>query len=232
MRYLQLEKLPKEKHRRSRPKLLIGVTDIIKGEGRPLTGEDLTYDDIIASAAIPPIYCAVHTRGTYYWDGLFNRNPPIHEFTDLPRRERPDEIWVIRLNPNGRQREPITMSEIIDRRNELSGNLALDQELYFINKVNELLGKYDQLEEGEEYKPIAVREINLDRADLDYPSKLDRRPEFITELMQSGRMRAPEFFDARSLKDFKDVRTQKAKGNELPSSGARGVARKSAGGAK
>jgi NTE family protein len=205
-KYVGIEKLPMDESRRRMPKLLIGVTDIINGEGRPLTGETLTYDDIIASAAIPPLYRAVHTRGSYYWDGLFNRNPPIREFTDLPLAERPDEIWVVRLNPNHRDREPVTMSEIIDRRNELSGNLALDQELYFIHKVNELLAKYKHVEEGEVYKPIVVREVELNRPDLDYPSKLDRRPELIKDLMERGRLTAPRFFEDDSKKDFEKVR--------------------------
>jgi hypothetical protein len=44
------------------------------------------------------------------------------------------------------------------RRNELSGNLALEQELYFIRKVNQWA---DRL--GGRFRHIEVREVALDR---------------------------------------------------------------------
>lgn len=115
-------------------------------------GESLTYDELIASAAVPPLFRAVHAQGTLFWDGLFSRNPPVCEFTDLP--ERPDEICVVQINPQQRRREPRSMPEIIDRRNELSANLALSQELFFITKINELLAQHPSLRAR--YKPINI----------------------------------------------------------------------------
>jgi hypothetical protein len=41
---------------------------------------------------------------------------------------------VIQINPRQRDTEPTTLAEIADRRNELSGNLSLYQELAFIEK--------------------------------------------------------------------------------------------------
>ncbi|HEY0526590.1 MAG TPA: patatin-like phospholipase family protein, partial [Stellaceae bacterium] len=52
-RHLRLEALPPEGTRRAHPKLLIGATDIKRGIGVTFEGETLTYDDLIASAAIP-----------------------------------------------------------------------------------------------------------------------------------------------------------------------------------
>ena len=153
--------------------------------GIAFKGEELTYDDIIASAAVTPLFRAVHAHGTLYWDGLFSRNPPIREFTDL--EQKPDEIWVVRINPKGRTSEPETIAEIADRRNELAGNLALDQELYFIEKINELRTHSDKLQER--YKPITIREIALN-LDLDYPSKFDRSPALIERLIEDGRRQA------------------------------------------
>jgi NTE family protein len=192
-RHVRLEALPAERSRRAHPKLLIGATDITHGIGVAFEGETLTYDDLIASAAIPPLFRAVQAHGTLFWDGLFSRNPPIREFTDLP--ERPDEIWVIQINPQKRKHEPRTMPEIIDRRNELSGNLAFGQELYFVQKVNELLEAHPPL--GERYTPIRIRVVELD-LDLDAPSKLDRDVTLIERLLRHGEERAPLFFDRRS----------------------------------
>ena len=193
-RHLDLATLPSEPHRRARPKLLIGATDIIHGLGVAFGGESLTEDELIASAAVPPLFRAVEARGTLFWDGLFSRNPPVREFTALP--ERPDEIWVVQINPQQRKDEPRAMSEIADRRNELSGNLALSQELHFIAKINELLAEHPSL--AARYKPINIRLVELD-GDLDYPSKLDRSSAMIERLLLDGEERAGWFFDDRSL---------------------------------
>jgi NTE family protein len=154
----------------------------------------LKYDDVIASAAVPPLFRAVNADGTLYWDGLFSTNPPVREFMDLP--EKPEEIWVVQINPQHRRVEPRAMSEIIDRRNELSGNLSLGQELYFISKINDLCRTYPVL--AERYQEIKVRTVELDIDGLDYPSKLDRNPELIRNLIHRGEERAEWFFDERS----------------------------------
>jgi NTE family protein len=185
-KHVRLEELPPDAEVRRRPALLIGATDIRSGEGVAFRGETLSYDDIIASAAVPPLYRAVHAHGTLYWDGLFSRNPPIREFTDFG----PDQIWVIRINPRRREREPILIQEILDRRNELSGNLSLDQEIFFIRKINELVEAYPALRDR--YRRIEIREIELS-LDLDYPSKLDRNPWLIRDLIETGRKAAPHF---------------------------------------
>ncbi|WFU92041.1 patatin-like phospholipase family protein (plasmid) [Rhizobium sp. CC1099] len=193
-RHLDLASLPSEPHRRASPKLLIGATDIIHGLGVAFEGESLTYDELIASAAVPPLFRAVQAHGTLFWDGLFSRNPPVREFTDLP--EPPDEIWVVQINPQQRKREPRAMPEIIDRRNELSANLALSQELFFITKINELLAQHPSLRER--YQPINIRVVELED-DLDYPSKLDRSSPMIERLLRMGQERAPWFFEGGSL---------------------------------
>jgi NTE family protein len=76
------------------------------------------------------------------------------------------------------------VGDIADRRNELAGNLSLEQELYFIGKVNEWA---DRL--GDPYRRIEIREMTLDR-ELDLASKLDRRPAFIRRLFDAGREQA------------------------------------------
>lgn len=192
-RHLDLDALPSEVRRRGDPKLLVGATDIVSGLGVAFPGETLTYDELIASAAIPPLFRAVPARGTLFWDGLFTRNPPIRELTNLP--ERPDEIWVLQLDPQRREREPRAMPEIVDRRNELSGNLALGQELHFVEKINELLGEHPEL--GARYKRIDIRVVELGLV-LDYTSKFDRSAALIERLLEHGRERAAWFFDDRS----------------------------------
>ena len=193
--HLELESLTPDPARRAHPKLLIGATDVLDGERVIFEGEALSYDDVIASAAVPPLFRAVDAEGRRCWDGLFTTNPPIREFTDL--EEPPDEIWVIQINPQRRKAEPRTTSDIVDRRNELAGNLSLGQELFFLEKINELRAAHPSL--ATQYRHIQVRVVELaGAAPLDYPSKLDRRPELIEHLFALGQERAEWFFDARS----------------------------------
>lgn len=192
--HLDLERLTVDPARRAQPRLLIGATDVLSGDRVIFPGESLTDEDVIASAAVPPLFRAVPVEGRLYWDGLFATNPPVRELTDLP--ERPDEIWVVQINPQHRAREPRSMRDIVDRRNELAGNLSLGQELYFVDKVNRLLERHEGL--GATYKTIRIRVVELDAEGLDYPSKLDRSSAFIERLLGEGRARADRFFDERS----------------------------------
>ncbi len=43
-------------------------------------------DMILASAAIPTLFPAVHIDGGTFWDGLFSQNPPVHELLDAAAR--------------------------------------------------------------------------------------------------------------------------------------------------
>ena len=193
--HLDLERLTADPAARARPKLLIGATEVMEGDRVIFEGESLTYDDLIASAAVPPLFRAKRVgRQHLYWDGLFASNPPVREFTDLD--ERPDEIWVVQINPQRREHEPRSMRDIVDRRNELAGNLSLGQELYFVDKINRMIDSHQAL--VSQYKRIRVRVVELAAEGLDYPSKLDRRGVFIEQLLDAGRERAGWFFDARS----------------------------------
>jgi len=105
------------------PMLLVGAVDVLSGEFKAFNSrrDALTADMILASAAIPTLFRAVQVQGGTYWDGLFSQNPPVRELVD----SRPDELWVIQINPRRWDGQPRTMAEIADRRNELSGNLSL-----------------------------------------------------------------------------------------------------------
>jgi len=192
--HLNLETLAPDA-RQQGPKLLIGATDIQSGERVIFGGEGLTYDQVVASAAVPPLYRAVRAGDRLCWDGLFSTNPPVREFTDLA--EMPNEIWVVQINPQRREGEPRSVQDIVDRRNELSGNLSLGQELYFIEKINSLLDEHPLLRKR--YKRIDVHIVELNVGGLDYPSKLDRRREFIEQLLEHGKSRAAEFFSPDSV---------------------------------
>jgi NTE family protein len=187
----------------SYPVLLVGAVDVLSGEFRAFNSrrERITPETILASAAIPTLFRSVRLGdGGTYWDGLFSQNPPVRELTD----EGPDEIWVIQINPKERKTEPRTVIEIADRRNELSGNLSLYQELRSIEKVDQLL-EAGLLSPHGKYKQIVVRVIELSRSrfsrSLGTASKLNRDPRFIEDLMSHGEARAEEFLAALAFED-------------------------------
>ncbi len=158
-------------------------------------------DCIISSAAIPTVMRGVEIDGSTHWDGLFSCNPPM---LDLPSihlefnekegkyddKQCPSEIWVIRINPMDISDRPDTPREIIDRRNELAGNLSMLQEIQAIKSMNGVI-------KGQRfYKPISFGFIDMDERiaeELDYPTKLDRRLEYVEKLMKNGHQQAESF---------------------------------------
>ena len=115
----------------------------------------------------------------------------MHDLLDA----RPDELWVIQINPTARADEPKTVLDITDRRNELSGNLSLYQELHGIEVIDRLLA--EGLLVGDRYKHVTVRILEFSRPLssrlLGPASKLNRDARFIRELMAQGEQQAEEF---------------------------------------
>ncbi|KAB2919195.1 MAG: hypothetical protein F9K30_17515 [Dechloromonas sp.] len=180
------------------PQLLIGAVEVRSGEftvfhsHHPSAGLRITPEALLASAAIPELFRAVPVGDGLYWDGLFSQNPPVRGFLagDIEREAKPDEIWIIQINPEHRQDEPRTSHDITDRRNELAGNLSLAQEVFFVEQTNRWLAK--GMLPAEHFKPVKVRRIPLE-LELDYPSKLDRQPAFIDDLLAEGRRAGSQF---------------------------------------
>ncbi len=185
------------------PRLLIGAVEVRSGEFAVFdswqTGErGISIDAVLASAALPLVFRAVEIGGGAYWDGLFSQNPPIRPFIQgLKRDEKPAETWVSRINPQERSTVPTSVEAIEDRRNELAGNLSLNQELAFVYAVNAWLAEGVLIAPAK--KQIAVRTIEISdelSSRLDYASKLNRDPQLIADLINDGEKRAAEFLDA------------------------------------
>ncbi|MGB0128995.1 MAG: patatin-like phospholipase family protein [Rhodocyclaceae bacterium] len=191
--------------------LLLGAVDVKTGDFKVFNSreQDISVQAVLASAALPTLVRAVHIGGHDYWDGLFSQNPPLHNFVADPDRAdaKPDELWVLQVNPQAVDL-PITNWEIEDRRNELAGNLSLNQEIGFIRRVNRWLveGRLScACAAGQvEYKPVIIYRIVMDGAaleprvgTLDLASKLDRRPDLIAALIEQGETQARLFLPVR-----------------------------------
>jgi hypothetical protein len=81
-----------------------------------------------------------------------------------------------------RQRLPAGRAER-HLRNELAGNISLNQELRFVETVNHWLDRGDL--PAEKYTHTEIRRISLDEQ-LSYESKLDRSTAFIERLTARG----------------------------------------------
>jgi NTE family protein len=188
------EALRRLAHRPGAPVLQIGAVEVLSGHFEIFTGEELRVECLLASAAIPEMFRAVTVPGRgVYWDGLFSQNPPIHDLIELPI----DELWLIQINPSTCARVPTETHEILDRRNGLAGNLSMEQELQFIERLNRAI-RQGRLSDTS-FHPIEVSRIPLDR-ELNYRSKLDRRPELIEELREYGKTKCRWFLRERLAK--------------------------------
>ena len=189
--FRRLDELVKQ----SSPMLLIGAANVLSGEFKAFSSrrDRINADMILASAAIPTLFRAVHTDGGVYWDGLFSQNPPVRELPDA--EPKPNEIWVIQINPETSESEPKSMPDITDRRNELSGNLSLYQEIHFIKTVNKWVEEGSL--SGTKHEVIDIKWIQMLR-DLDSASKLNRDSSFVQEMMAYGEEQAEKFLKESS----------------------------------
>jgi NTE family protein len=176
------------------PVLQIGAVEVLSGHFELFSGKELSVECLLASAAIPELFRAVPVPGRgVFWDGLFSQNPPIHDLIE----HQIDELWIVQINPSTCARVPTETHEILDRRNELSGNLSMEQELTFINMINRAIARGSLTDPR--FRPIRAMRIALDR-DLDYRSKLDRRAELLEELRELGRTKARWFLRERETR--------------------------------
>jgi NTE family protein len=182
------------------PRLVIGAVGVLSGKFKAFDSlrSEISVDAVLASTTLPSFFKAVRIGDDVYWDGLFSQNPPVRELvTGVPVQHKPDEVWIIRINPQRISEEPTTIEDIEDRRNALAGNLSLNHEVETIEKISEWLreGKLT----SENIKPIDIRWIEMSPqliGKLGYVSKLNRDPGFLAELKADGEACGKVFVEA------------------------------------
>ncbi len=205
------------------PVLILGASNILTGKLWMFNSsrEPIKVEHIQASCAIPNLFPAVEIGQDAYWDGIFSDNPPINELIDpdhVGSINMPQEIWVIKLNPTRRATIPVEPDDILDRRNELVGNISLFQSLKAIEDLNDRLLKgaykeeflqelglrepvkiprsFIELEDKPYYIPFIEMSHDLQK-NLNYESKLDRSPDRIDLLIQDGKQQGKKFLVER-----------------------------------
>ncbi len=182
------------------PALLIGAANVKQGNLKIFSSHngEFSVEAILASACIPAIFPAVQIGDDYYWDGLFSANPPVDELVQqryMGKGNIPEEIWIILINPITCKKVPTQPSEIVDRRNQMIGNVSVLQDLDTLAIFERMLEAKGFSEDAwKQYgydldKWVKIRFVHMSRelADsLDYPSKLSREPSLIHRLMADG----------------------------------------------
>lgn len=174
------------------PLLLLGAVEVVSGETNIYNSRrgEINADAVLASAAITDMVRA-GAANSAYWDSPFSQNPPVRHLT----ASSPDEIWVIQVSPTSIDYEPATVSEILNRRNELAGNLALLQELSSMEVFDDLLDRGEL--NSDRIRPVTIRLLEMHRppnkACWGAASKWNRDPVFIRELITLGKDQAADF---------------------------------------
>ena len=206
-----------------RPALILGAANVNSGRLAKFASnrQPIRLEHILASCAVPTIFPAVEIDGEYYWDGLFSDNPPLDELIRpawVGEGNIPDEIWLIKINPTRWDKPINSAAEIIDRRNQLEGNLSLAHQLASLELINDLvlagafrpefLGGLDvktairipKMFADDAPKPyhIPCIEVPAEVADnLDYLGKIDRSTANINWLRAKGEAAGRAFLAER-----------------------------------
>ena len=192
--------------RRQLPVLFVGAVNVLSGTFKTfssLLGE-ISVDSVAASACLPWMFRAQQVNGDFYWDGLFSQNPPILNFVSGQEdaRDKPDEIWVVQINPQVIQALPTAADSIQDRRARLTGNLSLNQEIEAIEAVNKWVADGSFTANGQ-HKVVAIHRVEMDSTrlpayhPLDTASKVEREPSFLRALVRHGEAQAALFWPVR-----------------------------------
>jgi predicted acylesterase/phospholipase RssA len=248
------------------PQLLIGAVELHQGDFVAFSSErsaddsGISLDAVLASASVPWLFRAHEMKGTdqqtlaprdmVLWDGLFSQNPPVKDFLSgvIDDDKKPDEIWVVQINPTQAKAETVAATatpaltpalapvappaasgapkagrldmsggEIWDLRNALAGNLALNQELAFVEAVNRRMEEAAPEQgdgEADDMAGVAARRrdklVQVERIIMDSDaveattgttlganSKFDRDPRLKEALCEHGRLQARRYLALR-----------------------------------
>jgi NTE family protein len=210
--------------RPGRPALIVGAANVSTGKLSKFisTHEPIRLEHILASCAVPTIFPAVQIGEHVYWDGLFSDNPPVTELirtSSVGAENLPEEIWLIKINPTACNETPVLTSDILDRRNQMEGNISLFHQLGQIEALNDMLlaGAFrpDYLAGLDIKAPVRIPksfatdpdkvyhipciEMSNDLQEtLDYESKIDRSRDNIERLIEEGARSARRFLAQRA----------------------------------
>jgi len=124
------------------PKLFVCATNVRSGKARVFEGRAISTDALLASACLPTLFKAVNVfdettgKTEAFWDGGYTGNPSLWP---LYRRDLPEDVVIVNINPLRRDTLPVTPQQITNRINEISFNASLLSELRAVAFVQRLI---------------------------------------------------------------------------------------------
>jgi NTE family protein len=186
------------------PVLLVGAANVRRGNLKIFSSRagEIGVEAILASACIPTLFPAVQIGDEFFWDGLFAANPPVNplvQYRYVGKENIPDEIWIVFINSITSEHIPTKPHDIVDRRNAMTGNVSLLQDLNLLGAFERAFSvgalALDVLKEfgypTDTWIKLRLIQMSKPMLDsLDYASKLSRAPEHIHKLIEDGSRQA------------------------------------------
>lgn len=181
------------------PLLFICATRVRNGKIKVFSGDEIGPDALMASACLPTVFQAVEIddpstgRVEAFWDGGYTGNPALFPFF---RKDLPDDIVVVNINPLERDTIPKTPQQIQNRINEISFNSSLLRELRAIEFVQRLL--VDGTIPAGKMSHVNIHMIADDdlMEQLSVATKMTPNPAVISGLKEAGYNAADRFLES------------------------------------
>ncbi len=169
---------------RSPVKLFICATNVLSGDLKVFTAEEVTVDALLASACLPFLFQAVKIGAEHYWDGGYMGNPAIFPLIDGCGC---GDVVIVQINPFRRQEPPADARAILDRVNEISFNATLLRELRAIELVSSMAA--EGVKTRRHLRQVRIHLVGNEplMAGLGLASKLNADWAFLTHLRDEGR---------------------------------------------
>ena len=149
------------------PRFVLGSMDL-RGEVELLRGQEITVESILSATRVAQRAGPIGLNSHAWRDESRLPIIPIRALMSV----RPTEIWIIQIQKADRGSSAVRRRNL-DDPDGIPGNLLLEQELRFLQKINRLL-EWGSLIDGH-YRHIEVHRIAMDH-DLGDVSKFDRSP--------------------------------------------------------
>lgn len=150
------------------PCLTIAATDVETGVPVLFRNADITVEALLASACLPFLFSPVEIDGHLLWDGAYSANPPLKP---LLEPDLPEQLVLIRTQPQRHPGRPTTQAAIFNRQNEIAFQRALEAQLVMVPRSVRL----------RDYEPDTAL------AQLPLSSKLNAEENLVRALFASGR---------------------------------------------
>lgn len=163
--------------------LFLAATNVNTGRGRIFTNNEITANVVLASAALPHLFQAVHVDGEPYWDGGYVANPPLWPFYE---GRDPSDVLLVQVNPARRKGTPSMPWEVVQRESEIMFNVSLIKELRSIFLMSSLIEQ--NVVDSSKLRLSRLHRIDGTSALSQYSNatKEDTNPEFFATLKKDG----------------------------------------------